>query len=392
MKKILLFLSILLFIQGISYSQNTEAGKAYIIYQDAKELYRAKKLQQAKSQFTKVVVEYPSSRYVASSLFMLTFIETDYLKIIEYLNIIRTSYPDFKYWKEAMEKLGDIYYVMGSYDFAAKSYLAAETERSQYMLAVIYSADGKHEEAIATVRSLIDRTKDYRLAYKSLMVMIDSYISLGKLNAALKTLEESIKLRDYAYDGGSRILFYTAKSYFYKKDYARALYVFSLLRTTYPLSSESTLSKNYMEHMEKKGVVVTEPVEWIEINFTRPAELAFKNEEIGMHDFDVEDSAEDRQQEAEKLIGNISSSHIQGYLIRIDEFKDLGVANLVATDLSRSDFSFPIGIYFRDGLYYLEIRGIKEVDKAKQYAKSLMALGYNNTKVIEVVKVTEYER
>ncbi len=391
MKKILTAFLILLACNFIQ-AQSSNTGQAYIVYQDAKELYRNKKMAESKAKFEEVVKKYPDSRYVANSLFMLSFIETDYIKIIEYLNIIRGTYTDFKYWKESVEKLGDIYYVMGSYDYALKAYLQAQTDRSYYMEGVIYAADGKHEQAIQSVQDLVKQTQDHALAYKGLMVMIDSYIGLGRINSALKTLEESVKLLDYAFDNGSRILFYAGKSFFYKKEYAKALYVFSLLRTNFPLSAEAKLAENYLDNLEKNSVVVVEPVDWIEKIFTRPAELAFKNEEIGMHDFTIEEQAEKRQTEAEKIIGNISSSQVQGYFIRIGEFKDLGVANLVATDLSRSDYSFPIGIYFRDGLYYLEIRGIKEIDQAKSYAKQLLALGYDDTKVIEVVKVTEYER
>lgn len=391
MKRIVTVL-LLFSISGTVAAQTGVSGQAYILYQDAKELYRNKKMAESREKFEEVVKKYPQSRYVPNALFMLSFIETDYIKIIEYLNIIRNSYTDFKYWKEALEKLGDIYYIMGSYGYSLQAYQQAGTDRSLYMQGIIYAADGKHEEAVNRMQTLISQTRDYDLSYKALMVMADSYVGLGRLNSALRTLEESIKLLDYSFDNGSRILFYAGKSYFYKKEWGRALYVFSLLRTSFPLSAESKLAENYLENLDKRGIVVIEPVDWVEKNFTRPAELAFKNEEVGFHDFEMEESAEKRQQEAEQVIGNISSSQVEGYLVRIGEFKDLGVANLVATDLARSDYTFPIGIYFRDDLYYLEIRGIKALDDARNYARQLLSLGYDDTKVIEVVKVTEYER
>ena len=391
MKKTVFFMFVMILCTSAIYAEYANSGGAYIVYQDAKTLYRNKKMAASKAKFLEVVKKYPDSKFVPNALYMLSFIETDYLKIIDYLNIIRNQYPDFRYWKQAVEKLGDIYYVIGSFDYAAKSYKEAKTEHSLYMLAVISAANAKFLDAARYSRELLKQTQDHKLAYKGLLILIDAYVSLRKYNSALNAIRESVKLKDWAYDNGTRVLYYAGKSYFYQKKYEQALYCFSMLRTQFPLSSEASLVKNYMKYLAKKNVVIAEPVDWVEKYFSRPAELAFKNEQIGIHDYELEDTLEKKSTETEDEIGNIAHSKIEGYVVRVGKYKDLGVANLVATDLGTADKAFPIGIYFKNGLYYAEIRGISDLKTAKSYAKRLIALGYSKTKVIEVVKVTEYD-
>ncbi len=106
--------------------------------------------------------------------------------------------------------------------------------------------------------------------------------------------------------------------------------------------------------------------------------------------FDVENQAEETVDRAENLAGQVVTSDVLEYVVRIGSFQDLGVANLVAKDIASAGYSFPIGIYFRDGQYFAEIRGLQNLDTAKSYARQMMELGYTDTKVIEVVKLTEY--
>lgn len=383
-------IAIFIFLLGAgSASAYYNDAQAYILYNKANELYRNKDLAQAKSVYLQLVKDQGESKYVPYALYMLSFIETDYLKIIDYLNLIKDGYQSFKYWPNAVEKLGDIYYVVGNYAAASQVYKLAKTDKSFYMLSVIYSADGYQKDAIAYTKYLLEQTKDKALAYKGMLVQAKALVELRQYTAALDVCQKAIKLKPAAFDNGARVLYYAGKSLFYKKEMGKALYVFSLLRTTFPLSAESSLAKNYLEYLGKNSVVVAEPVDWVEYYFASPAEVAFKTENVGL-DYEAEKKAEEMALQAEDIAGKVVKSVVEEYVVRIGEFKDLGVANLVAVDLSRPEYRYPIGIYFRNGVYYAEIRGVKELEKAKDYATKLIAMGYNDTKVVEVVKVTKY--
>lgn len=385
---IILFMMISTF--GLAYHND---GKAYIIYSDANRFYRDKDIKQAKSKYLEVVKKQSGSKYVPYSLYMLSFIETDYLKVIDYLRLMKDEYHSFKYWHQGVEKLGDIYYIIGDYKSASEVYGDAKTDKSYYMLGVIYSANGHHKEAIQFMNILLSQTRNKKLAYKAYIIQAKSLVALRHYDKTIDLVKNAVRLKQWSFDNGAGLLFYAAKSYFYKKDYEKSLYIFSLLRTSFPLSTKSTLAKNYLVHLEKQSIVVSEPVNWVEFYFARPAEIAYKGENADvMYDYDVEKKAENTVDKSEKIAAQIVASEVQEYVIRIAELKDLGVANLIATELSSPENRYPIGIYYRNKYYYAEIRGVKKLDTAKKYARSLIAMGYEDTKIIEVVKVTEYGR
>lgn len=389
MKKIVL-LTVLLFAganaANADYSSDT---KAYIIYNQANENYRANRVDEAKSKYVELINSYPNSKFVPYALYMLAFIETDTLKVIDYLNIIKEKFHDFRYWNNAMEKLGDIYYVAGNYSAAIGAYKLAGTDKAFYMSAMLYSADGFQQEAIDSAKKLLGQTSDYKLAYRAFLVQAKALLEMTQYTAALNVLQDAMKLRKWAYDDGVRVLYYAGKCLFYRKEYAKALYAFTLLRTRYPYTAEATLAKNYLTYLEQNNIIVSEPVTWISDQFGERSELPFVADSSGFR-YDVENRAEETVDQEERLAAQVVSSDILEYVVRIGEFQDLGVANLVATDLSAAGYSYPIGIYFRDGKYYAEIRGLHDLDTAKSYARKIIDLGYTDTKVIEVVKLTEY--
>ncbi|OHD54030.1 MAG: hypothetical protein A2Y33_09935 [Spirochaetes bacterium GWF1_51_8] len=388
-------LVLLILYAGSTYAQESPKSKykndaqAYVLYSQANESYRNNDFLTAKNTYLKLIQTFPQSSYVPFSLYMLSFIEIDYLKIIDYLNFIRTDYPDFKYWANAMEKLGDILYVVGDFKTSAEVYESANTEKAYYMLGVIYSADSQHDKAIQAIEKLLYQTKNYELAYKGLLVQAKSCIELKKYTSSLNVLQEAIKLKQWAFDNGVRVLFYAAKSYFYKKEFSKSLHVFSILIRNMPLSAEAALSKNYLTYLENNNIIIAEPVDWIDYYFVKPADLAYKGEKTDLH-YDMEVTAEGTVGKAESIAGTVVKSEVLEYVVRVGEYKDLSVANVVATEIAKNQKGIPIGIYYRDDLYYAEIRGIEKLDQAKTYAKLLISIGYKDTKVVEVVKVTEY--
>lgn len=389
MKKIILLSVFILGITGSLHASYESDTRAYVIYNQANEFYRANKLTEAQNKYIELINTYPDSKYVPYSLYMMTFLETDYLKLIDYLNIIKERYHDFRYWQSAMEKLGDIYYVVGNYSAAIEAYKLAATDKAYYMMAMLYSADGFQQEAISSVQKLLNQTTDYALAYRAYLIQAKALIAMVQYSTALNVLQEAMKLKKWSYDGGARVLYYAGKSLFYKREFAQALYAFSLLRTQYPFTAESTLAKNYLTYLERNNIIVSEPVAWISEQFGERASLPFVADSTGFR-FEVENQAEETVDQAENLAGRVVTTDVLEYVVRIGSFQDLGVANLVAKDISSAGYTFPIGIYFREGLYFAEIRGLRDLDTAKSCARQMMDLGYTDTKVIEVVKLTEY--
>lgn len=384
-------LAVLLFIAINSplFAAYSSDAKAYIIYTEANQFYRDDDYDSAKEKYIEMINTYSESKYVPYALYMLTFIENDYLKIIDYLTLIEDNYSDFNYWTDAVEKLADTYYIIGSHSAAIDKYQLVKTDKAYYMMGLIYAADGFQQEAVESIQSLLFQTTNYSLAYRGYLVQAKALIDMNLYGSAVTILKEAVKLKKYSFDSGARLLYYAGKALFYQKEYHEALYAFSILRSNYPYAAESTLAKNYLTYLENNNIIVTESVSWLEDYYTVIAKLPFVSENSDI-DLAAETAAEEMVESAEAINGQIVNSEIEEYVVRVGEFQDLGVANLVAVDLSGSEFEFPIGIYFRNKKYYAEIRGLTDLDTAKEYASDMIDLGYTDTKVIEVVRITEY--
>lgn len=394
MKRVLLFF-IFIFLVGMLFSENTYEPQAYIVYKQANEQYRIKKYEEARNYYLQLINQYPESRFVPYAIYMLSFIETDYVKIIDYLSILKDKYPEFQYWTNVVEKLADIFYIMDNQQAAIDMYSRINTDKSYYMLALIYSGNGKQVEAVEYVNKLLKQTQNNALAYKGFLILIKISLDRKKYAEAHSLIQEALKLKKYAYDNGARLLYYAGKCYFYRNDienhYEKSLYIFSLLKSNFPLSVETSMANQFLDYLKKINIVRTDDVRWITEAYLSPAEPPYHSETISSIDR-VEEKAENISTEAEGLNGNVVRSDLIEYVVRVGEFKDLSVANLVAADIVRSKQNFPLGIFYRNDIYVAEIRGIKNLNEAKEIAKKMMAMGYTETKVLEVVKVIEYTR
>lgn len=369
--------------------------ESYTVYKQANEHYKNLRFEEAKTNYLRMIQAYPDSKFVPYAYYLLSFLENDTVKVISYLYNIKDRFPNFIYWTNAVEKLGDVYYVLNDHPNAMAAYKQAGTENSWYMLGVIYSADGFQSEAVDAVQKLLTMTTDYKLAYKAFILAAKAYIEMGKLAETYSVLVQAVKLRQYSDDNGARLLFYTGRYYFQRNEvenhFEKALFVFTLLKREYPMSIEATLANNYLSFLTKNNILKAEKVPWIESAFVAPLELAYRDQTITLND-ELEQKAEKTAQQAESHAGNVVKTEIVEYIIRIGEYKDLGVANLIVSDIAKTRADIPLGVYFRNDRYYPEIRGITDREKARQYAQKLLSMGYNDTKVVEVVKVVEYNK
>ncbi len=395
MNKFLFFIIVFFFISGFIYSETTNDAQAYIIYKQANDQYKFKKFEDARNYYLQLINQYSSSKFVPYSIYMLSFIETDYIKIIDYLSILKEKYPEFQYWTNVVEKLADIFYVMDNQPAAIEEYKLISNDKSFYMLSLIYSAGGFRDLAVENVKKMLALTKDSGLAYKGYLVMIKSYMEEQKYADAQALLQQALKLRKWSYDNGARILYYAGKCYFYRKDiekhYEKSLYIYSLLKTTFPLSVEASMANNYLEFFKKNNISRVDDVRWITDAFTAPVDIPYQNQTLTVLDR-MEQKAEDISSDAEGANGNIIKTDFVEYVVRIGEFKDLSVANLAAADIIKSGLKIPMGVFYRNDMYVTEVRGIKNLDDAKDLAKRMISMGYTETKVLEVVKVVEYAK
>src|SRR5271157_1000941 len=145
--KILLIAAFLISCASLIYPDGDSDAQAYIVYLQANDMYKSKKYDYSRNFYLQLINEYPSSKYVPYSVYMLSFIETDYIKIIDYLSIIKEKYPDFQYWTNAVEKLADIFYIMDNQTAAINEYMKISSDRSYYMLSLIYSSNGFRDKA-----------------------------------------------------------------------------------------------------------------------------------------------------------------------------------------------------------------------------------------------------
>ena len=353
--------------------------QAYIIYSQGNEQYKVKNYDGAKNCYLQLINQYPKSKFVPYSIYMLSFMETDYIKIIDYLSLIKDKYTDFRYWTNAVEKLGEIFYVMGNHKAAIEQYKIIATDKAYYMLSLIYSANGFQDQSLENINKLLLQTKDNSLAYKGFLLEIKIYLDGGKFNEVYPILQQALKLKRWAYDNGTRVLFYSGKYYFYRKDiinhYEKTLYIFTLLKTNFPLSVEATMADSYLEFLKKNNIVSTKNVLWIADTFSTPEEIPYQSQTITPTE-EAEKKAENISSQAEEIAGNMVRTDIVEYVVRIGEYKDLSVANLTAKEIVKNGDAFPLGIYYRNDTYFAEIHGIKKLEEAKNYARKLIDLGY----------------
>ncbi|MGC8764850.1 MAG: tetratricopeptide repeat protein [Brevinematia bacterium] len=388
------YLTLFIFIASILFSQSNGELAPYVIFKKANDSYKLKRFEEAKKDYLEIVKKYPYSKYVPYSLYILSGIETDYINILEYLSIIKEKYPDFEYWTNSVEKLGEIYYVLEKYEDALSNYSLIDTDTSLYMQGVILSSKKLYSTASEKLERLLTQTTDNRLVYRALMLKIKILFETKSYNDIFPFFQMAVKLKEYSGDNGTRLLFYIGKYYFLRNDIEKnlekSLYVFSLLKKLYPLSFESSLANNYLSYLKKNKIEKQDTIRWVASAYGDINELPYKKDEVRTTLDRYEKKAEEKVSDAESAIGKAIKADVIEYVVRIGEYKDLSVANMVAMDIGRQKKDISIGVFFRNDLYYPEVRGIKDIETAKNYARIIKSLGYDDVKVIEIYRVVEY--
>lgn len=393
MKKVLCLFFIIFFPLTLFSVNNYKEIDSYLLLKKANDSYKVEKYDEAKSNYLLLIEQFPSSKYVPYSLYMLSTMEDDYLKVIKYLFLIYDKYPDFEYWTNAVEKLGDVLYVTGKYEDALKYYNKIETENAIYMRCLILSSKKNYEKALEESIKLLSKTIDNRMAYKVFLLQIKIYFETKRYNEIYPILQTAIKIKNYAFDSGARLLFYIGKYYFIRNDieknYEKSLYAFSLLKKKFPMSIESTFANNYLSYLEKNNIKEECKINWVASRFEDLPLIPFKDDIVTSLE-KSEAKVEKKLEEAEAAIGKAVKTDVLEYIVRIGEYKDLSVANMVAMDIGRNRKDIPVGVFFKNDRYYTEVRGIKDINEAERIAKILKAIGYTDTKVIELYRVIEY--
>ncbi|MCX7821070.1 MAG: hypothetical protein N2258_05275 [Brevinematales bacterium] len=383
-----------LFFPLILFAQSSKGETdAFLILKKANESYKLKKFEEAKTNYLSLIKNYPSSKYVPYALYVLSSIETEYPKILEYLFIIEEKYPDFEYWTNSVEKLGEIFYVMGRYEESLANYLKINTDNALYMQSLLLANKKDYKTSLEVINKLLSQTVDNYLVYKTIMLKIKIFFEIKKYDEILSLFQLSTKLIAYANDSGARLLFYVGKYYFIRtdieKNYEKSLYAFSLLKRKFPLSLESSLANNYLTVLKNNKIEKEEIIGWLASTFQEVVDVPYRGE-ITTTIEKQEKKVENKMDKIEGAIGKAIKTEIIEYVIRIGEYKDLSVANMVAMDIGKQKKDIPIGVFFRDDKYYAEVRGIKDLNIAKNYAKEIKSLGYDDTRIIEIYKITEY--
>jgi len=378
---------------SMSWANTREDLLAYTLYNQGNDAYIQKDLSKAREYYLQVIKGYPRSRYFPYALFMYTYVETDYPRILDALSYLVKNYPDFPYWTNAVEKLGDMYYVMENHAAAIETYQKISTDEALYKLGLLYLANGFQEESIKTIQKLLIQTKDKDLTYRGLLVLVKALMTKGDFSSCYPYLQRLVSLRPYAYDNGLRALYYTALYYAQdtsSESLSYATYLFGLLRQIFPLSAEATLASLYLAQYQQKAITPRE-VPWVSVYYATPPRVTIPDP---VRELPLPLAKEDRAiTNIEKNIdtqAQIVRREIQEYVVRIGEYKDLSVANLIVTDIIKAGLREALGVYYRNDMYFVEIRGFQSEEKAKEVANRLIGLGYTDTLVVEVARVVKY--
>ncbi|MGL4388049.1 MAG: tetratricopeptide repeat protein, partial [Brevinema sp.] len=242
-------------------------SKAYILYNRATIAYRKKEFEKARELYRELIKRYPNSSYTPYALYTLSLSEKDYRRKIRILLTIKEKFPKFSHLSLILDRLGDVYYILGSSDAAEEVFKESKSSYSLYMQAIIALDAQKPNKSIKIIREFIKQAPDKESAYKAYIIYSESLLLLKKNKDALIVLEKSVQLRPWAFDNGAAILLNAGKAFFHNKQYNESLYAFSVLRLRFSRSTESRLADQYITALSKMNVVDMKTVPWIANEF-----------------------------------------------------------------------------------------------------------------------------
>lgn len=181
-----------------------QAGnKDYLTFQYALTLYKSGKVQQALSEFNRMLTQYPRSAHTENALYMIGWIRFQQGKQEEAINsyLYLISYaPKSKLLPLALYAIGDAYYNLGSYDSAIMYYdkVVKGHPNSQYLFDAVngmqlcYIAKGELDKASALID---DFTNSSKAAYADQLFYKkgEMFFNQGNYSAAIESFHDFIK-------------------------------------------------------------------------------------------------------------------------------------------------------------------------------------------------------
>ncbi|MGL4677337.1 MAG: tetratricopeptide repeat protein [Brevinema sp.] len=242
-------------------------SRAYILYNRATIAFQNQQYEQARTLHRELIRLYPDTSYTPYSLYVLSLSETDFRRKVRILLTIKEKFPNFPHRNVVLDSLGDIYYLLGSHDAAEEVLVQSDSYYATYLRAMIAMDNQRPNRAITLIREALQKAPDNEASYKIYLLYSEALLALKSYDNALVVLKKASELRPWAYDNGGTILLNAGKAFFHNNRFQEALYTFGVLRLRFSRSTESRLADQYIDSLNKKGIVNVVTVPWIAKSF-----------------------------------------------------------------------------------------------------------------------------
>ncbi|MGL5955616.1 MAG: tetratricopeptide repeat protein [Brevinema sp.] len=242
-------------------------SRAYILYNRAMIAFQNQQYEQSRTLYRELIRLYPDSSYTPYALYVLSLSETDFRRKIRILLTIKERFPNFPHRNVILDSLGDIYYLLGSHDAAEEVLVQSDSYYSTYLRAMIAMDNQRPNRAITLIREALKKAPDNEASYKIYLLYSEALLALKSYNNALIVLKKASELRAWAYDNGGSILLNAGKAFYHDNRFREALYTFGVLRLRFSRSTEARLADQYIDALNKKGIVNMITVPWIANSF-----------------------------------------------------------------------------------------------------------------------------
>ncbi len=250
-----------------SLNASPNDAQAYILYNRATIAFQNKDYEQYTLLYRELIRRFPDSSYTPYALYVLSLDETDVRRKIRILLTIKERFPNFPHKVLILDSLGDLYYLLGSYDAAEEVLSQSDSYYAAYLRATISLETQKPNRAITLIREALQKAPDNETAYRVYILYSEALLHLRSYENSITILQKAAELRPWAYDNGVAILLNAGKSFFNSKQYPEALYTFSMLRLRFAGSTEARLADQYISALNNLGAVQMMSVPWIANNF-----------------------------------------------------------------------------------------------------------------------------
>lgn len=202
-----------------------------IQYRIAEHYFNIKKYETAIKEFERFIAKYPRHELIDNAYYWIGISYFNLSKFSEAINSFKTlveKFPDSKFVERAMFKIANAYYKMRDYTNALQYYSSFIekyknsdlTDDAYFNIAMTYKRLDKDEDAKIWYKKLIDEFKNSNLYERA-------HMNLGYILQDSKQYDEAIdvfkKVVNMKGKKAVEAQFWIADSYYYKKDYDRAI-------------------------------------------------------------------------------------------------------------------------------------------------------------------------